>query len=388
MKDRNDDFYAFRQSVKQRPTEQILVVSQVPPPVHGSTVMTKVFLAAMASVGVEVTLLDRRFSTTIGEVGTVRASKVLAGFGLVSRTLYALARQRWSAAVVFLTNRPASLICDWILISILYFARVPIVSYIHTSGYSELADKSLVWRFILRSVFKKVEHTVTLGKTLAGDIERWAAPADTSVIRNVPFEPRKPTGDPRDCTILFLSNLIPEKGADTFVSVAAALKDRPELSFVVAGSSQSKSYEAMLERQANDSGIADRIAFIGQVDSDDKWRLLSESAVLVFPSRYQYEAQPLTLVEAQFAGIPVVASDIGGIRDLQDRGYLRVVESSSVAQFVSAIEEILEENLYEFRTLDGEAAMAQYQSDWAGLLESICEGTNRNAGRTKVGDDR
>lgn len=63
------------------------------------------------------------------------------------------------------------------------------------------------------------------------------------------------------------------------------------------------------EAQVAAAGLADRIHFVGEVDDVD--RRMARAQVLVLPSRW--EALPLTVLEAMRAGLPVVATDVGGL---------------------------------------------------------------------------
>jgi glycosyltransferase involved in cell wall biosynthesis len=67
-----------------------------------------------------------------------------------------------------------------------------------------------------------------------------------------------------------------------------------------------------LERQAHALGIGSQVRFLGH--REDVPRVLHESDLFVLPSRS--EAFPNGVVEAMAAGLPVVASDVGGIPEL------------------------------------------------------------------------
>ena len=62
----------------------ILVVGQTPPPVHGQSVMTQLFLDARHS-HIRITFVRMAFSHTIGEVGKVRWQKVAEMVSLLVR---------------------------------------------------------------------------------------------------------------------------------------------------------------------------------------------------------------------------------------------------------------------------------------------------------------
>ena len=121
--------------------------------------------------------------------------------------------------------------------------------------------------------------------------------------------PARPQGAP--LRILFLGQLIRGKGADLLVEALRQLKCPWRA--CIAGDGRDK---AMLEGLCAQYGLQDIVEFPGWVN--DPERLLGESDVLVFPSRWQ-EPFGLSGAEAQAHGLPVVAFDVGGVREwLQD----------------------------------------------------------------------
>jgi glycosyltransferase involved in cell wall biosynthesis len=71
---------------------------------------------------------------------------------------------------------------------------------------------------------------------------------------------------------------------------------------------------ADLARDAVSRGLADRITFLGSIDEADVAALLGQCRLLVLPSRW--EGMPVSVMEAMAAGVPVVAYDVPGVREL------------------------------------------------------------------------
>jgi glycosyltransferase involved in cell wall biosynthesis len=113
------------------------------------------------------------------------------------------------------------------------------------------------------------------------------------------------------CTV---ANLRPEKGHDVLLRAAATvLKRVPHARFRLIGDGPLR---APLGELAVELGIAHAVEFLGH--REDVPALLADSDVCAFPSRT--EAFPNGLIEGMAAGLPVVASAVGGILELVDDG--------------------------------------------------------------------
>ncbi|MCU1473943.1 glycosyltransferase [Amnibacterium sp.] len=297
----------------------VLVISQVPPPVHGSTVMTLRLLETLSGFG-RATLVDRRFSRTVDDVGRARPGKLLAVPSLVARVAARVAVRRPGACVFFLTNRPGSFLVDVVLLELLRVLRVPTALYLHTNGYRELARRGPLWRAAVGRVLGGADRVVVLGPRMAEDVRPFVAEERIAVIANAPGDapsPSGPVGGDEDFRLLFLANLLPEKGADAFVRLAERLTADTgrRWRFDIAGAG-ARDRIAALRAAVEDAGVAASVTVHGAVTADERWRLLQDADVLVLPSTYPFEAQPLVVVEALATGTPVVAYDVGGVGDL------------------------------------------------------------------------
>lgn len=308
---------------------RVLVVSQLPPPVHGSTVMTRRLLDTVAALGFEPVLVERRFSRTIGSVGRPSAGKLVAVPGLLIRIGRAALRRDPGVAVVFLTNRTGSFLVDVAVLALLRVLGVRILLYVHTVGFRALAARGMGWRSLVRWSLT-TGRVVTLGQSLVADVAPFVrdAPVVIPNVTAVPAESKRTAvgadrasgpAEHRDGApshVVYLSNLQPEKGAITFVQVARTLLDRGlDLRFTIAGAGSDEQVAAVASAVVT-QGLEDRVHLRGPVGDHAKWDLLGAADVLLFPSTYPFEAQPLSIIEAMACGVPVVAYDTGGVRDL------------------------------------------------------------------------
>lgn len=103
--------------------------------------------------------------------------------------------------------------------------------------------------------------------------------------------------------VLGVGRLEDQKGFDLLIEAFARLSPAEfHCELWIAGRG---SRRQVLERQAVDLGIADRVRFLGEVD--DVTRLMRDARVFVLPSRF--EGFPNALLEAMASGAPCVAAD-------------------------------------------------------------------------------
>ena len=110
----------------------------------------------------------------------------------------------------------------------------------------------------------------------------------------------------RDASALFVfvGRLVPYKGLDVLI---AAMARAPGLHCLVIGDGPRR---AALEAQAEATGLAGRLAFLGPVDEAEKLAALHAADAFVLPSITVAEAFGIAQVEAQLCGLPVVTTDL------------------------------------------------------------------------------
>ncbi len=152
-------------------------------------------------------------------------------------------------------------------------------------------------------------------------LEFGIAPEKARVVRlGVLPAPARPRAPGQRRRVGFVGTLAPHKGVQVLIEAFRGIPD-PDARLGLYGSeSVHPSYVAGLRRAA---GTDARIHFHGPFAEGTQERVLREMDVLVLPSLW-WENSPLTVLEALGSGVPVVASQIGGMPELipEDAGVL------------------------------------------------------------------
>lgn len=147
----------------------------------------------------------------------------------------------------------------------------------------------------------------------------------TSARRRLDLDPTRPT-------LAALGALTPEKDVGLAI---AALKDLPDCQLLIAGDGPERSrLEAIASQHA-----PRRVRFIGVTENPGE--VYAATDVLLLPSRS--EGMPAVVIEAGLSGIPVVATDVGGVGDVVRPGRTgELVPEGDASQFVRAIRRALD----------------------------------------------
>jgi glycogen(starch) synthase len=115
---------------------------------------------------------------------------------------------------------------------------------------------------------------------------------------------------PNEKIVFFIGRMVGEKGAHLLVEAVGKLHPSLPLKLVIAGGGA----RTHLEERAQALGIWDSVYFTGRISDDDRDGLYAVADVAVYPSLY--EPFGIVALEAMAAGVPVVVSDAGGLREV------------------------------------------------------------------------
>ncbi len=138
-------------------------------------------------------------------------------------------------------------------------------------------------------------------------------------------------------TVLLFGRLAKEKNLDVAFKIFADVHARTEAQLVVLGDGP---YREELESHARSLGIASHTFFMGRLSGDELVSTINACDVMLMTSLS--EAQPMTILQANLCGVPVVGARAGGIPESINDGVTGfVVDADDHGAFVDRISRLL-----------------------------------------------
>lgn len=280
----------------------ILFVGPLPPPLHGFSQITSSAFELIKRTG-SVYLINRagNFSLTGFFVFFLRTALLvfLFPFGKIDYTYLALSGGRGQAIDAI-----------YLIFSLLFRKK----TVIHHHSFNYINKHSRLFEFVLMLSRNSI-HVFLCQDML--DRVRSIYNVDlpcAKVISNAAFLDFGKLANERrlldSFVVGFLSNITEEKGIFSYLDVMKILADaKVNVRGLVAGPLDSSIEHKFLNSIADN----DLVEYIGPVYGDDKLKFFSRIDILLFPTKYKNEAEPLVILEALSHGIPVVAGNRGCI---------------------------------------------------------------------------
>lgn len=171
--------------------------------------------------------------------------------------------------------------------------------------------------------------------------------------------PQHRPGDP--VIVGALCRMDPVKGLDTLIRAFAALPRDLPVKLRVGGDGPQ---EAQLLSLRDELHLADRVEFIGFVED----RLRFFESIDAFAITSQAEGGPVTGVEAMAAGLPIVSTDVGAMRQRLAGGVGVLVRVGDVDGVASAVQSLATDA--SARVDMGSAARARYVAEFSAAQNS------------------
>jgi glycosyltransferase involved in cell wall biosynthesis len=237
------------------------------------------------------------------------------------------------------------------------FARSTACSLVcHAIGVAAPKARRGPHRVLHRWLLARADLVTAVSDAVADEL-RWVFRLPGDRVRVVPngrdpavFTPSR-TGDrdgpPR---LVFVGHLTVGKRPEVFLDVVGRLRAR------------GSSFEALMVGDGPLASSVRRVASAAEVRvvgrSDDVASLLRSADVLLFTSAPEGEGLPGVFIEASLAGVPVVATEVPGARDVIQDGHTgRILPVDDLSGLTDAVEQLLGNP--DLRTTMGRAARAR-----------------------------
>jgi glycosyltransferase involved in cell wall biosynthesis len=229
------------------------------------------------------------------------------------------ARRRLDLVHLHVSTR-GSLARKSVAVAIARSARVPVVVHVHSGGFFEAGERpaARIQNRAFRWVLESADTVVALTPAWKRNLEARARIKRLRVVPNAPDLVAAPTpgnASPGNL-VLYLGHLYRAKGLyDLLEAFAVVRESRDRLRLVLAGEGPEAHHLGRFAAELGlEVGAGAAVELPGWVGPPEKATLLAEAACLVLPSHN--EGLPLVLLEAMHAGVPIIATSVGGVPDV------------------------------------------------------------------------
>jgi glycosyltransferase involved in cell wall biosynthesis len=288
---------------------KIIAMVQLPPPMHGAAKMNRHALNALSDQ-FNVTVIEMRFAKNLHDVASFSIGKALRAVWLLMKLIFALPRSQ--ALYICFAPTSAAYYRDCLYVLTAKLFGVPAILHLHGRGLPSM--RNAPWTLHLQKLVFANQTVILLGERLRSEISGLNCAAH--IIRNcveaksfssLRLEDWAP-GTP--VRLLWFSNLFRAKGIETLISSCARLrKTGLNCHLTIAGAPGDIDKNELAQLLA-EHGMKDAACYIGPVSGNDRHKVFSDADLFVLPTNYPNEAQPLVVIEAMTAGLPVITTNI------------------------------------------------------------------------------
>jgi glycosyltransferase involved in cell wall biosynthesis len=304
--------------------KKILFIVQLPPPVHGASIMnTHVVNSEIIKSDFDTDVINLQFAKSVQELTKFSFKKI---FKAVQYCYVIIAKSlSFRPSIVYLTLSPVGFAFyrDAIFVFLLKIFNKTIVFHLHGKGIKENVRNSFLKKLIYRSVFRKT-HAICLSQTLTNDIsdvfysKPFIVANGIAIISEISEKKLHPCSEiPR---ILYLSNYIRDKGVLILIDALGKLRDRGHVFDARLVGAPADLKIDFLQDLIKERNLEKCIQIMGPLYGDEKNAEFVNADIFCFPTYYKNEAFPLVILEAMQYSLPVISTFEGGIPDLVVEG--------------------------------------------------------------------
>ncbi|MEZ5428768.1 MAG: glycosyltransferase family 4 protein [Pyrinomonadaceae bacterium] len=192
--------------------------------------------------------------------------------------------------------------------------KIPLVMVLRGGNFPKFIEKYPRWT---KRVLNRADHLVAPSSYLAEKIGVWGY--EIEVIPNVidleNYAYRERSKIPP--RLIWMRSFNHLYNPEMAIKVLARLKEsEPQATLVMAGAD--KGLEDEIKKMTEEMGLSDSVRFAGFLDLKKKIREFSEADIYLNTNRI--DNMPVSVVEARALGLPVIATDVGGLPYLIKHG--------------------------------------------------------------------
>lgn len=321
----------------------VLFLCQLPPPVHGASVVNKLIKdSEKVNHQFNCRFIDISPADEINSLGRISLVKLIKVFLIYIKVFWEVLTKRPDKVYVTLAPVGSAFYKDGLIVCLIKLLGIPVVLHLHGKGIKEKCQN--VWlKNIYKFVFRGVD-VIHLSDCFYEDIECLVPRNRFYVVNNgIRYIDRKEEKKFKEPVFLFLSNFVRSKGALELLKACDLLwREGREFKVCFAGNFYEEEYREEFYSALEVQKLKGKIeVFDKGVYGADKVKLLSNSDVMVLPT--YNECFPITLIEAMANQMAIISTREGAIPDMvSDFNNGILVDKKCISSLAKAMKYLLD----------------------------------------------
>lgn len=319
--------------------KNILFVMHLPPPIHGASMMGKnIRDSEYINNEFNCHYINLATARSLNDIGKFRIGKVFDFVILLFEIVIKVIKIKPNLVYITPNACGKAFYKDFVIVTLIKILGCKIIVHYHNKGVANRQNKAID-NLLYRYFFKNIK-VILLAESLYKDIQKYVEKKNVYICPNgIQNNSAISKNTHSEFNILFLSNMMIEKGVYTLLDACKKIKDdgiRFHCNYV-------GKWSDITEENFNNCitmyNLSDCVTAYGAKYGDEKNVFLSITDVFVFPTYYSNECFPLVLLEAMQQKITCISSDEGAIPNIIDDGNTGfIVHKKNVNELVQKIE--------------------------------------------------
>ncbi|MED5099948.1 glycosyltransferase family 4 protein [Niallia circulans] len=334
--------------------KKLLIIGPIPPPIHGesmalnSVLKSKLINKAML---IEVLNTSKNDFQSAGKISVKRL--YIDGMNILKLAKWTFRNQK-QIVYLSISQTKLGLIRDSIFILVAKLNKNKVITHLHGNNLGNTIDSlsPFIKKVLIKKAFKKINCGIILGrglednyKGLIENIKIVPNGINENFITNTEYKNKKK--EEGYLNIIYLSNLMKDKGYKLLIDCTIELlKNNYKINLKLAGAVEDKNEFEELMAKVQLEGYENFITYKGIVADEEKKKLLLASDIMILPTTYKIEGQPLSIIEGMSAGLPIISSERGVIPDLIQNNGILLSETPTLDELKVAIEQLYNNKEY------------------------------------------
>ena len=321
---------------------------QLPPPVHGASLVNQnIKNSSKISSVFHCHFVNISLAVNLESIGKGSIIKLVKFISLFFSIFYKLATNKFDAVYITLSPHGGAFYKDSILLLLAKIFCSKRVIHLHGKGIKAEANSSQFKNKLYNFVFNKCS-VIHLAESLLFDINFLRGIDKLYILPNgVPYIYSKNKSHKNPvASLLYISNLVPTKGAFDFIKACKLLLDNGYyFEANLAGAHSSAEFLNECKKYIDANGLGEAVNLLGPAYGEDKEKLLASADIFILPTYYRNECFPLSILEAMSYGLPVISTNEGAINNIIQDGHNGfIIKKKSPLSLFKAISKLLDNN--------------------------------------------